>query len=245
MSAVWFRLVGKSTLAPRFSSSLTISNWPLPVAACSRAAAVVRPSSVGIEWIASTVPPFNHLTTFCSSPRWADSNIAVGRRAEELTAGSTASDGAAGAAAAGGGGAACCRMSSAMAVSVLALARSRACTHASCPPPAASIRADPPLLDCRSGLAECCRRRSRIERWPWAAAAMSAVWFRLVGKSTLAPRSSSSLTISTTLGGRWLRRRAAGLRSWSNRPLNKAERSTGPPSRSHFTTLCSSPRPAE
>eukprot|EP00964_Phaeocystis_antarctica_P010164 scaffold5570_cov69-Phaeocystis_antarctica.AAC.3 len=66
--------------------------------------------------------------------------------------------------------------------SVLALARSRACTHASCP---------------RSGLAECCSRKSTTERWPWFAAAMSAVLPRLPGKSTLAPRCSSSLTISS------------------------------------------------
>eukprot|EP00964_Phaeocystis_antarctica_P008295 scaffold4467_cov65-Phaeocystis_antarctica.AAC.3 len=39
--------------------------------------------------------------------------------------------------------------------SVLALARSRACTHASCPLPAAYIRAVPPSMECRSGLAEC------------------------------------------------------------------------------------------
>eukprot|EP00964_Phaeocystis_antarctica_P134073 scaffold98312_cov69-Phaeocystis_antarctica.AAC.1 len=48
--------------------------------------------------------------------------------------------------------------------SVLASARSRACTHASCPWRAAIIRAVTPLLDCRSGLAECSRSRSRMER---------------------------------------------------------------------------------
>eukprot|EP00964_Phaeocystis_antarctica_P070875 scaffold43183_cov59-Phaeocystis_antarctica.AAC.4 len=59
--------------------------------------------------------------------------------------------------------------------SVLASARSRACTHASYPSPAAIIRAVWPWRFCRSGLAECCRSRSRVERWPLAAAPMSAV----------------------------------------------------------------------
>eukprot|EP00964_Phaeocystis_antarctica_P070874 scaffold43183_cov59-Phaeocystis_antarctica.AAC.3 len=87
-----------------------------------------------------------------------------GHRSEagELTAGSTASGDAA-AETVDCGGAACCRMSFAMAVwplplahcsavlpflsssSVLAPARSRICTHASCPPsPAAIIRAVSP-----------------------------------------------------------------------------------------------------
>eukprot|EP00964_Phaeocystis_antarctica_P126345 scaffold90061_cov66-Phaeocystis_antarctica.AAC.11 len=78
----------------------------------------------------------------------------------------------------------CCRMSSAMAVwpwfsahcravspsssisSVLALARSSACTHASSPPAEAIIRAVLSSMFCRSGLAECCSRRSRMEGWP-------------------------------------------------------------------------------
>eukprot|EP00964_Phaeocystis_antarctica_P162598 scaffold137136_cov136-Phaeocystis_antarctica.AAC.1 len=46
-------------------------------------------------------------------------------------------------------------------------------------------------------LAECCSRTSRTERWPWPAAPMSAVRPRLLGRSTLAPRFSSSLTISS------------------------------------------------
>eukprot|EP00964_Phaeocystis_antarctica_P060953 scaffold36377_cov66-Phaeocystis_antarctica.AAC.6 len=73
--------------------------------------------------------------------------------------------------------------------------------------PAASIRADPPLLDCASGLAECCRRTCRMERWPLVAAYMSAVKPLLFGKSTLAPRFSSSLTSS-----RWPLAEAAGSR---------------------------------
>eukprot|EP00964_Phaeocystis_antarctica_P008037 scaffold4323_cov57-Phaeocystis_antarctica.AAC.2 len=159
MSAVPPRLLGRSTLAPRFSSSLTISRWPLRAAACSRPKVVVRPSSV-VEQSASTGPPLpSHLTTFYSSPRPADSWISTGSEAGELTAGSPASGGAAGEAVTGCGGAACCRMSSAVVVwpltsacrgavkprlssnSVLAPVRSSACTHASCPSWAATIRA--------------------------------------------------------------------------------------------------------
>eukprot|EP00964_Phaeocystis_antarctica_P069949 scaffold42557_cov54-Phaeocystis_antarctica.AAC.3 len=139
------RLPGRSTLAPRPSSTLTISSWSLIVAAYSKKNA-------------STSPPVSsHLTTFCSSPCSADSKISTGSEAGELTAGSPASGEATGVAAAGCGG--CCRMSCAVAAwpwasaqcsavrppspssSVLALARSRACTHASCPWPAANIRA--------------------------------------------------------------------------------------------------------
>eukprot|EP00964_Phaeocystis_antarctica_P010843 scaffold5965_cov69-Phaeocystis_antarctica.AAC.2 len=105
MSAVTPRLVGKSTLAPRFSSSLTISSWPAVAAACSRATVAVRPSSIGTEMNASASPPFpSHLTTFCSSPSPADLSTSTG---------SEDAGGAAGAAA-DFGGAACCRMSSAV-----------------------------------------------------------------------------------------------------------------------------------
>eukprot|EP00964_Phaeocystis_antarctica_P151702 scaffold119361_cov68-Phaeocystis_antarctica.AAC.2 len=47
-----------------------------------------------------------------------------------------------------------------------------------------------------SGLAEWCRRKSRTERWPLSAAFISGVSPRLLSKSTLAPRFSSSLTIT-------------------------------------------------
>eukprot|EP00964_Phaeocystis_antarctica_P022396 scaffold12431_cov58-Phaeocystis_antarctica.AAC.3 len=185
MSAVWPRLVCRSMLAPRFSSSLTISTWLPCVAACSRPAVEVRPSSAGVEQSASTSPPLrSHLATFCSSPSAADLKVSRGSEAGELTAGSPASGVAAGEAPAGCGGAACCRRSSAVAVwpsasassravqpvlsssSVLALARSRAFTHASCSWSAVCIRAVPPLLDCRSMLAKCCRRTSTMERRP-------------------------------------------------------------------------------
>eukprot|EP00964_Phaeocystis_antarctica_P116798 scaffold80701_cov75-Phaeocystis_antarctica.AAC.1 len=65
MSAVRPRLLGKSTLAPRLSSSLTSSRWPLAAAACSRVKVDARPSFVGVEQSASTGPPLrSHLTTF-------------------------------------------------------------------------------------------------------------------------------------------------------------------------------------
>ena len=149
-------------------------------AMCSRVAVDCSPPCVGSEQSASTSPPLrSHLTTFCSWPRLADSSVSTGSEAGELSAGSPASGGAAVEAAAGCGGAACCRMSSAVAVwpsdsahcravrppllssSVLALARSRAFTHASCPRSAAFIRAEQPSSSCRSMLAECCRRTSR------------------------------------------------------------------------------------
>eukprot|EP00964_Phaeocystis_antarctica_P140632 scaffold105500_cov60-Phaeocystis_antarctica.AAC.3 len=117
MSAVRPTLVGKSTLAPRFSSSLTISRWSLVAAECSRVAVVARPSAHVVGYSASIAPPLrSHLPTFCSLPRSADLRISRGSEAAELTAGSPASGGAAGGAAAGCDGAACCRMSSAMAV---------------------------------------------------------------------------------------------------------------------------------
>eukprot|EP00964_Phaeocystis_antarctica_P046383 scaffold26790_cov58-Phaeocystis_antarctica.AAC.4 len=82
MSAVQPRLVGKSTLAPRFSSSLTISSWPFVAAACSRAAFEDWPGNS-----ASTGPPLRtHLTTFCTSPRSADRWISMGRGAGEFIA---------------------------------------------------------------------------------------------------------------------------------------------------------------
>eukprot|EP00964_Phaeocystis_antarctica_P005035 scaffold2747_cov60-Phaeocystis_antarctica.AAC.2 len=152
MSAVRPKPFGKSTLAPRFSSSLTISGWSLDAAACSRPKAEARPSRVEAEQSASTGPPFrSHLTTICSSPFCADSTISTGSGSEELTTGSPASGAAVGEAALGCGGAACCRMRATMAVwpsasahcravrlfpsssSVLALARSRAFMDASCP----------------------------------------------------------------------------------------------------------------
>eukprot|EP00964_Phaeocystis_antarctica_P132571 scaffold96688_cov69-Phaeocystis_antarctica.AAC.1 len=121
--------------------------------------------------------------------------------------------------------------------SVFALARSSACTHDICPPRAACMRAVTPPPDCMSGLAECCRRILRTERWPWSAAAMSAV-------STHAPRFSSSVTIS-----RWplavaaCRRAKAAAFPSSVETAPKA--STDPPLRSHLITFCSSPRAAD
>ena len=125
MSAVWPRLVGKSTLAPRFTSILTISRWPMAAAEYSRVAATAWPSSVVAEQSASTEPPLpSHLATFCSSPCLgrladldlspADSQISLGSEVEELTAGVPADGGVAGATA-GCRGAACCPMSSAVA----------------------------------------------------------------------------------------------------------------------------------
>eukprot|EP00964_Phaeocystis_antarctica_P004695 scaffold2548_cov66-Phaeocystis_antarctica.AAC.2 len=229
------------------------------VAACSRPKAEVGLPPIEAEQSASTGPPLrSQLVTFCSSPRWADTKISTGSEAGELTAGSPASGGAAGEAAAGCGGAACCWMRATMAVwpcasahcsaerlfspssSVLALARSRACTHASCPLAAAIIRAVLPLLDCRSRLAECCSRTSRTERWPWHAASMSAVLPRPFCRSTLAPRFSSSPTISR----RSLVAAACSRPKVEARPsLVKAEQSasTGPPLPSHVNTFCSSP----
>eukprot|EP00964_Phaeocystis_antarctica_P126346 scaffold90061_cov66-Phaeocystis_antarctica.AAC.12 len=319
MSAVSPRLVGRSTLAPCFSSSLTIFRRPWIAAACSRVDVEVQPSSSGAVMRASTDPPLrSHLTTVCSSPHSADRMISSGSEVGELTTGSSASGGAAGEAGAGCSGAACCWMScavfvwplvsahcraaspslssssvlalapsrafthascpppaadiravppslacrsgsaecwnreashrwSAMAVavwpsssssSVLALARSRACTHASCPLAAASNRAVLPLLDCRSGLAECCSRRSTTGRWPLDTAFMSVVQPALVGKSTLAPRISSSLTIS-----RWPESAAICIRA-RDRPSSTVvmSSSTSPPLRSHLTTFCSLPR---
>eukprot|EP00964_Phaeocystis_antarctica_P061930 scaffold37045_cov62-Phaeocystis_antarctica.AAC.3 len=230
MSAVTPRPVGKSTLAPRSSSSLTISNWPPVTAACSRAEVVVRPSSV---------------RTGQSSSTGSDAG-------ELITADSPASSGAAGEVAVCCCGATCCRMSSAVAMwplasaccrgvwpsssssSVLALARSSAFTHASCP---------------WSGLAECCRRTSTMERWPWYAASMSAVRPSLPGKSTLAPRSSSSLAISS-----WppvaaaCSRATVGVRTHDGHRSSvetEMSASASPPFPSHLTTFCSSPRPAD
>eukprot|EP00964_Phaeocystis_antarctica_P053994 scaffold31720_cov65-Phaeocystis_antarctica.AAC.2 len=165
--------------------------------------------SIGIN--PSPRPPS---ATVCGSPRRADCKIWAGSEAAGHAAGSTASGEVA--ETVDCGGAACCRMSSAIAVwpsasahcravrpsrlsssSVLASARSSACTHASCPVPAAKIRAVWPWMFGRSGLAECCSRRSRVERWPRSAAYWSAVSPRLLCKSTLAPRFSSSLAISS------------------------------------------------
>ena len=53
------------------------------------------------------------------------------------------------------------------------------------------------MLDCRSMLAECCSRTSRMERCPWLAACMSAVQPWLVCRSMLAPRFSSIFTIAS------------------------------------------------
>eukprot|EP00964_Phaeocystis_antarctica_P069948 scaffold42557_cov54-Phaeocystis_antarctica.AAC.2 len=111
MSAVWPRLLCRSTLAPRSSSSLTTSSWPQLAAARSKVS--VR---VGASLRTSTSPPVSsHLTTFCSSPCSADCKISTGSEVGELTVGSPASGEATGEAAAGCGGAACCRMSSATA----------------------------------------------------------------------------------------------------------------------------------
>eukprot|EP00964_Phaeocystis_antarctica_P109914 scaffold74319_cov72-Phaeocystis_antarctica.AAC.2 len=151
MSAVTPRPLGRSTLAPRFSSSLAISRWSQPAAACNKPKAGWPPIFVAGQSASISPPLRSHLTTFCSSPRLANSNISSGREVGELTTSSPASGGAAGAAAVGCGGAACCRMSFAVVVwplssassravlpflvrsSVLAPARSRACTHAVCP----------------------------------------------------------------------------------------------------------------
>eukprot|EP00964_Phaeocystis_antarctica_P024459 scaffold13688_cov59-Phaeocystis_antarctica.AAC.4 len=262
MSAVTPRPLGRSTLAPRFSSSLAISRRPQPAAACSKPKAVARLSLVVVGQSASISPPLrSHLTTFCSSPRLANPNISSGSEAGELTAGSPVSSGAA-SVAAGCGGAACCRMSFAVAVWpfssahhramrpslssswVLALTRSRACTHASCPSPAAIIRAVKLSPDCRLGLAEWCRRKSRMERWPRYAAFMSAVVPRLPCKSTLAPRFSSTLTISSwpLAAAMWSRPTVA---VWPSGDGVGHSASTGPPLRSHLTTFCNSPCPAD
>eukprot|EP00964_Phaeocystis_antarctica_P123802 scaffold87503_cov75-Phaeocystis_antarctica.AAC.2 len=72
MSAVRPRLLGRSTLAPRFSSSLAIARWPLAAAVCSRAMAVCRPS-VRAGRRALTGPPLrSHVITLCSSPLSAE-----------------------------------------------------------------------------------------------------------------------------------------------------------------------------
>ena len=108
MSAVMPRLDGRLTLAPRFSSSLTISRWSLAAAMCSRVAVASRPSVVGAEPNASAGPPVpSHLTTLCNSPLSADTKIWTGSEAGGLVLRGEATT---------GGGAACCRMSSAVAV---------------------------------------------------------------------------------------------------------------------------------
>eukprot|EP00964_Phaeocystis_antarctica_P114414 scaffold78380_cov61-Phaeocystis_antarctica.AAC.5 len=64
MSAAWPRLVCKLTLAPRFSSSLTISRWPWAAAPCSRVAQCVdRPF---------LVKPLDHLRQLASLCRLVD-----------------------------------------------------------------------------------------------------------------------------------------------------------------------------
>eukprot|EP00964_Phaeocystis_antarctica_P045402 scaffold26128_cov71-Phaeocystis_antarctica.AAC.2 len=115
---------------------------------------------------------------------------------------------------------------------VLAWARSSTCTHGTCAWRAANIRAVRPRMLCRSGLAESCRRRLRMERWPLDAACMSAVRPHAFCRSTVAPRFSSSLTSS-----RWPLAAAA-----CSRVLTA---STSPPLRSHSTTFRSSPCQAE
>eukprot|EP00964_Phaeocystis_antarctica_P124838 scaffold88479_cov51-Phaeocystis_antarctica.AAC.1 len=133
MSAVRPKPFGKSTLAPCFSSSLTIPRWLLAAAACSRPNVEGRPPLLGAEQRALTSPPLHrsHLTTFCNSPRSADQRISSGSGAGELSAGSPASGGAAGEAAAGCGGAACCQMRATMAVCPWALANCRAVSPSS------------------------------------------------------------------------------------------------------------------
>eukprot|EP00964_Phaeocystis_antarctica_P077654 scaffold48221_cov51-Phaeocystis_antarctica.AAC.8 len=80
MSAVQPRTLCRSTLAPRFSSTLTSSRWSLAAAACSRVSVEVLPPSVVAERSASIGPPLrSHLTTFCSSPRCANRWISKGR----------------------------------------------------------------------------------------------------------------------------------------------------------------------
>eukprot|EP00964_Phaeocystis_antarctica_P086378 scaffold54683_cov56-Phaeocystis_antarctica.AAC.4 len=93
MSAVKPVLLGRSTLTPRSSSSLTISRWPPATAACSRALRPLTGQS------ASTRPPSrcSHFTTGCSSPRSAEVKISKGRSSPGLSAGSSASSWAAGA----------------------------------------------------------------------------------------------------------------------------------------------------
>eukprot|EP00964_Phaeocystis_antarctica_P022397 scaffold12431_cov58-Phaeocystis_antarctica.AAC.4 len=246
MSAVRPWQFGRSMLAPRFSSSLTISTWLLAAAVCSMVAVVgPSPSPPGAEQNASTGPSLrSHLTTFCSSPRSADRKISLGSGAGALSAGLPASGVAAGEVVAVGSGrvavsvwpscSAHCRAvwPSLSSSSVLALARSRASTHASFPPAAAIITAVASSMFCWSGLGLHARslpllsgrhqggsavdvlqvgvgrvlqeRRGRMERWPWSAACTSAVRPRLLGRSMLAPRFSSSLTIC-----RWLLTAAA------------------------------------
>eukprot|EP00964_Phaeocystis_antarctica_P134526 scaffold98808_cov69-Phaeocystis_antarctica.AAC.14 len=113
--------------------------------------------------------------------------------------------------------------------SVLALARSSARTHAPCPCSAAAIRAVTPRMDCRSRLAECSKRTSRMERLPQYAALMSAVVPNLLAAACSRAAVWGDRARRPTLG-------AAGIE------LNA---STGPPLRSHLTTSCSLPRSAD
>ena len=146
MSAVVPRPLGRSTLAPRFSSSLTISSLPYAAAACSRPKAVGSPDSAEVMQSASTSPPLRtHLTTFCSSPRSAD--LRISRDSEAAFHGLARVrwvDWR-------GGGRLRRRG---------VLPEKRRDSHVSL---AAHIRAVTPLLDCRSGLAECCSRTSRMK----------------------------------------------------------------------------------
>eukprot|EP00964_Phaeocystis_antarctica_P046874 scaffold27093_cov72-Phaeocystis_antarctica.AAC.4 len=138
---------------------------------------------------------------------------------------------------------------------------SRACTHAKCPSPAAAIRAVWPLLGCMLGLAECCSRSSTMAWCPKPAAAMSAVKPRPVCRSTVAPRLMSSLTTSMCPRTAATCIMAAVVASPpsvetehiastdrpATRPATRApsSKSTAPPSPSHSTTVCSSPRSAD
>eukprot|EP00964_Phaeocystis_antarctica_P038557 scaffold22058_cov73-Phaeocystis_antarctica.AAC.2 len=74
MRAVPPRLVRRSMLAPRFSSILTISRWPLVAATCSRPLAAVLPSG-------PLVQPLDHLLQLASPSRIEETRRQRGGRA--------------------------------------------------------------------------------------------------------------------------------------------------------------------
>ena len=100
-SAVRPRLLGRSMLAPRFSSSLTICRWLLAAAACSRVEVVGRPSSVRSAdrvGLSSLAQPLDHLLQLAPLRRPVDLFGKWGGRAHRCSA----SLGAAGEAESGG-----------------------------------------------------------------------------------------------------------------------------------------------
>eukprot|EP00964_Phaeocystis_antarctica_P010229 scaffold5613_cov69-Phaeocystis_antarctica.AAC.2 len=223
-------------LAPRFSSSLTISRLLVSAAACSRPKVEVRPSSFGIEQSASTDPPLpSHVTTFCSLPRSADSKISRGSEAGELTAGSPASGGAAGEAAAGCGGAACCRMRFAVAGWPWSSAHCRA------------VR--PPLLSSSvSGLHQGgptitvlqvnVGRVLQQDEQDGVAAVVRSIHERGLAEAALQVDARASLQ-------QHLRHLQVVVGCGGVQQGVEQSASTGPPLRNHLTTFCSSPRSAD